>query len=96
MTARRYRPLRLSAALWLIGSFLVIAPVAATAAISCGGERVTIPGTSGNDILTGTAGRDVIHGRGGDDVIRGLGGNDLIRPDLWGYRKRPHPRRSRQ
>ncbi len=78
MTAGRYRPLRLSAALALIGSLLMMAPVAATAAISCGGERVTILGTSGDDILTGTAGRDVIHGRGGNDVIRGLGGNDLI------------------
>jgi hypothetical protein len=78
MTAHRHRTLRLSAALGLLCSFLAISPSVATAALSCGGEPVTIAGTSGNDELIGTTGRDVIQGRGGDDVIRGRGGNDLI------------------
>ncbi len=78
MIAHRHRALRLSAVLWLIGAGLVIAPSPAIAALSCGGEIVTIPGTSGDDVLAGTPGRDVIHGRGGNDLIKGLGGNDVI------------------
>jgi hypothetical protein len=78
MIAHRQRALRLSAVLWIIGAWLVVAPSAALAALSCGGELVTIAGTTGDDVLTGTPGRDVIHGRGGNDSIKGFGGNDVI------------------
>ena len=46
--------------------------------ILCGGQAVTIYGTSGDDTLEGTPGDDVIHGFGGKDKIDGLGGNDII------------------
>jgi uncharacterized repeat protein (TIGR01451 family) len=44
----------------------------------CAGKRVTIEGTSGDDVLTGTGDRDVILARGGNDVIDSLGGKDVI------------------
>ena len=44
----------------------------------CGGDRVTLMGTEGADVLRGTDGRDVIRGLGGDDVIYGAGGDDVI------------------
>lgn len=59
------------------GLFLVPAPAEA-AAPTCGGKRVTILGTGGDDVLRGTSGADVIDGRGGADVINGLGGDDVI------------------
>ncbi len=46
--------------------------------VRCGGRRVTILGTSGNDVLRGTGRNDVIHGMGGNDRIFGSGGNDRI------------------
>jgi len=42
------------------------------------GQRCTITGTSGNDVLNGTPGIDVICGLGGNDTINGLSGNDII------------------
>jgi Ca2+-binding RTX toxin-like protein len=44
----------------------------------CFGERATIVGTSGADVLVGTGRGDVIAALGGDDRIRGAGRNDLI------------------
>jgi CSLREA domain-containing protein len=44
----------------------------------CQNKKVTLSGTSGNDVITGTAKRDVIHALGGDDVIDALGGNDRV------------------
>ncbi|MGH2951029.1 MAG: hypothetical protein ACRDKX_03175 [Solirubrobacterales bacterium] len=44
----------------------------------CDGRKVTIEGTTGDDVLTGTGGRDVILARGGNDRIDSLGGNDVI------------------
>lgn len=46
--------------------------------VRCRGDRATILGTDGPDVLAGTAGRDVIAGLAGDDVIRGLGAGDYI------------------
>lgn len=46
--------------------------------IRCGGERATLVGTGGSDVLEGTPGSDVIVGLGGDDLIRGGSGDDLI------------------
>jgi hypothetical protein len=44
----------------------------------CSGQRNTVLGTRGDDVLTGTPGRDVISGLGGRDRISGLAGNDLL------------------
>ena len=53
-------------------------PAAAQTQEFCGGQRVTIMGTSGDDVLNGTPGRDVIAALGGDDTIYGRAGNDII------------------
>jgi Ca2+-binding RTX toxin-like protein len=45
---------------------------------TCFGERATIVGTTGSDVIRGTSKRDVIAARSGEDVIRGRGGGDLI------------------
>ena len=45
---------------------------------TCGGKKVTLLGTAGNDTLYGTDGPDVIFGGDGTDKIYGRGGNDLI------------------
>lgn len=44
----------------------------------CRGERATIVGTPGDDVIRGTRGVDVIVAGNGNDVIRGLRGNDII------------------
>jgi uncharacterized repeat protein (TIGR01451 family) len=46
--------------------------------LRCDGKRVTMEGTSGDDVLTGTGDRDVILARGGSDVVDSLGGRDVI------------------
>ncbi|MEA2452317.1 MAG: hypothetical protein QOG04_1027 [Actinomycetota bacterium] len=57
------------------------------AAITCGGQPVTIQvtspnlstsGTSGHDVINGTSGHDDIHGLGGNDTICGVGGDDFL------------------
>ena len=54
-------------------------PTSALSAPSdCFGQRPTISGGGGANVIEGTPGADVIDGRGGDDVILGLGGNDAI------------------
>ncbi len=57
---------------------LALAPVAHSAAPTCGGLKATIVGNNKANKITGTAKRDVIVARGGNDTIRGLGGNDVI------------------
>jgi Ca2+-binding RTX toxin-like protein len=44
---------------------------------TCGGKKVTIGGTAGNDELTGTPQADVISGGDGKDEIKGLKGKDV-------------------
>ena len=44
----------------------------------CQGERATVVGTSGDDVLQGTPERDVFFGGLGNDRIIALGGDDLI------------------
>ena len=69
---------------WTIGliAFVLVAAIAAPASAqtarvqTCRGQVVTIPGTSGADVLVGTPGPDVIQGLGGNDIIQGGGGND--------------------
>ena len=48
------------------------------AATECRGQRATITGTSGDDVLEGTSGRDVIVALGGSDSIFSNGGKDLV------------------
>lgn len=40
--------------------------------------RVSVSGTSGDDVLVGTPRDDVIDARSGDDVVAGRGGNDTL------------------
>ena len=44
----------------------------------CLGQRATIVGTSGDDLLTGTPGNDVIAGLAGHDTIDGSDGDDVL------------------
>ena len=66
----------LSTALFV--SAALLASPASAAVPRCFGEKATIVGTSGDDVLRGTGRADVIAGRGGDDTIRGQGRGDLI------------------
>lgn len=61
----------------LASPFLTIAPADA-AVLTCDGQRATIVGTTGDDILEGTPGNDVFRGLAGNDTLRGHGGNDRI------------------
>ncbi|MGB7589039.1 MAG: hypothetical protein WBM00_10060 [Solirubrobacterales bacterium] len=45
---------------------------------TCGGQRATIVGTPGADVLVGSARNDVIFAGAGKDRIHSLGGRDLI------------------
>ena len=45
---------------------------------TCAGQRATIVGTAGADVLTGTRRADVIVGGGGQDTIAGSSGRDTI------------------
>ena len=68
----------LSSVALVAGAVLVPTQAGAQTTQVCGGEPVTIMGTSGDDVLEGTNGPDVIFAAQGDDVITGLGGDDLI------------------
>lgn len=43
-----------------------------------GGQKCTVIGSNGDDVLVGTSSKDVICGMGGDDSITAGGGNDII------------------
>lgn len=72
--------LRLLAAVLACTAGLLLVPlVGNAAAITCGGKKVTIIGTPGNDVIVGKAASDVIYGGGGNDRISGgANGNDTI------------------
>jgi Ca2+-binding RTX toxin-like protein len=71
-----HRATKLSVILFVAAAAL---PAPAAAAVPrCFGERATIVGTPGDDVLRGTRQADVIVGRAGDDTIRGKGRGDLI------------------
>lgn len=59
---------------------LLAVPLASEAqALRCGGKKVTIKGTPGNDVIVGRKASDVIWGGGGNDRISGgPNGNDTI------------------
>jgi len=71
---------RLFVAALICACGLLLAPLAGqAAAMTCGGKKVTIMGTAGNDTLVGKGASDVIYGGGGDDRIDGgRNGNDTI------------------
>ena len=50
----------------------------ADSAATCLGERATIVGTEGDDLIAGTSKDDVIVALGGNDVINAHGGDDLV------------------
>lgn len=82
-TSRRRQWAVASIALSLAWSALLVMPTAAAAApadpaAECAGQRATIVGTPGNDVLRGGTGNDVIVGLGGRDVITGGNGNDVL------------------
>lgn len=69
----------LLATLTLSLAAVVMSPsVSAQAVPTCAGQRATIVGTSGDDVLRGTPRRDVFVGNAGNDQIFGAAGNDII------------------
>lgn len=62
----------------LAGAVLAPTQVGAQNTRMCGGEPVTIMGTSGDDVIEGTLGPDVIFAAQGNDMIFGWGGDDII------------------
>ena len=78
-----FAPLRIRLSLTLLACVagLLALPLAGSAAAAkkCGGKKVTIMGTPGNDVIVGKRASDVIYGGGGNDVIYGgANGNDTI------------------
>jgi Ca2+-binding RTX toxin-like protein len=64
-----------------IGALLAVPFVteaASAATPRCFGQKATIVGTKGNDVIKGTPRADVIVAKGGNDVINGGGGKDRI------------------
>ena len=59
-------------------AFVLIAQSSASHNATCNGQRATIRGTDGNDVLIGTRGDDIIAGSSGTDYILAKGGNDLV------------------
>src|SRR6188472_2788038 len=57
---------------------VVAAGAPADTSATCLGERATIVGTEGDDLLAGTSKDDVIVALGGNDVINAHGGDDLV------------------
>lgn len=57
---------------------LPLATEASAATPKCFGQRATIVGTNGDDVIKGTPRADVIVARGGNDIISGGGGKDRI------------------
>lgn len=74
----------------IVGFALIIAAVVAlgranrdagatgSGVYTCEGERATIVGTDGDDVIRGTGDRDVIHARAGNDVVVRSAGADII------------------
>ena len=45
---------------------------------TCFGQRATLVGTRGDDVIVGTPQRDVVVARAGNDVVRSRGGGDVV------------------
>ncbi len=66
-------------ALACVAGLLALPLASSAAAKSCGGKKVTIMGTPGNDTIVGKGASDVIYGGSGDDtILGGRNGNDTI------------------
>ncbi|MFS3127040.1 Ig-like domain-containing protein [Nocardioides sp. Bht2] len=70
--------LKVTSAITLIASCLLVPLTPGTAAPPKTGTGCTIVGTTGDDVLRGTPGNDVICGLSGNDRIYGLGGRDVL------------------
>jgi Ca2+-binding RTX toxin-like protein len=66
------------AATMATGLLAVAAGAPADSVPTCLGEKATIVGTEGDDLLAGTSKDDVIVGLGGNDVINAHDGDDLV------------------
>ncbi|MEX1294921.1 MAG: hypothetical protein AB1Z67_02000 [Candidatus Limnocylindrales bacterium] len=79
-TVARRRALALVtvAALGTLVALPVMAESASAATPRCFGQKATIVGTNGDDVLKGTPKADVIVAKGGNDIINGGGGKDRI------------------
>jgi hypothetical protein len=78
---RRRKGLSLILTTATLGALLAVpfATEAASAATPmCFGQKATIVGTNGDDVIKGTPKADVIVAKGGNDVISGGGGKDRI------------------
>lgn len=79
MSPRHHRVRLLLVFLACAAGLLALPLASSAAAKKCGGKRVTIMGTPGNDVIVGKGASDVIDGGGGNDVIfGGRNGNDTI------------------
>lgn len=77
----RPRQIRSAPLAFLAGvcALLLALPAGSAAAMTCGGKRVTIKGTPGDDVIVGKKASDVIYGGGGGDrIYGGANGNDTI------------------
>lgn len=72
------RAVALAATVVVVASSLTLSTPALAAGPTCHGQKATIVGTDGDDVITGTGKADVIVGMMGDDRIDGAGGDDLI------------------
>ena len=61
-----------------LAMLVVAAGAPADSPAACMGERATIVGTDGDDLIAGTSKDDVIVALGGNDVINAHGGDDLV------------------
>ncbi len=79
MTSAHRFPRLLVLALLCACGLLLIPLAGSAAAMTCGGKKVTIMGTPGDDRIVGKGASDVIYGGGGNDRIDGgRNGNDTI------------------
>ena len=58
--------------------FVVAAGAPADPVPTCLGEKATIVGTEGDDLIAGTSKNDVIVALGGNDVVSAHDGDDLV------------------
>jgi len=65
-------------AMLVVAVAVPLSSVRAATAYLCFGERATIVGTAGRDIIKGTSGVDVIRALEGNDVVYAAGDDDVV------------------